>query len=150
MNRAWRVCFCLRAIVMVPSGGCTLSDVVVAPGESRARSVLRGPCIPLFCGRLAEHPCMICSLVCDIGSGSSAGALVSLIPCCLLAARFPNAAQVLVRRLCGESLMSAGHIEDAGPGAQLHWQLQVLYPNLSWSLAPHGPAFWSSSKADLT
>jgi hypothetical protein len=33
--------------------------------ESRARHVLCRRCIPLFCGRLTEHPCMFCSLVCD-------------------------------------------------------------------------------------
>ena len=56
--------------------------------ESRARHVLGRLCIPLFCVRLAERSCMVCSLVCDIGSGSSAGALVSLFLSCLIAAFF--------------------------------------------------------------
>jgi hypothetical protein len=45
-------------------------------GKARA---IRRPCSPLSCGQLAERPCMDCSLFCDIGSGPSAGAGVSLL-----------------------------------------------------------------------
>jgi hypothetical protein len=65
------------ASIRLQSGWC--SPVGLSTEGRHLCSGRRFRAVPLSCGRHAECPCMVRSLVCDVGSGSSAGALVSLI-----------------------------------------------------------------------